>query len=40
MIVLKLLRLIYPSLHPVKYKWINYWYGKQDGKVWDKYTDI
>ena len=39
MIVLKILRLILPPFHPLKYKWIDYYFGKQTGH-WNKYTDI
>lgn len=41
MLVLKLLRLILPPFHPLKYRWINYWWGKQGGGYWnseDKYA--
>lgn len=36
MLVLKLLRLILPPFHPLKYRWINYWYGKQQGGYWNE----
>ena len=38
MLVLKLLRLILPPFHPLKYKYINWWYGQQakDGGWKDK----
>lgn len=36
---LRILRLIYPPFHPVKYKYIDWWFGKQTGH-WNKYTDI
>lgn len=31
MLVLRLLRLVLPPFHPWKYKWIDYWYGTQQG---------
>lgn len=31
MLILKILRFILPPFHPLKYKWINYYYGKQVG---------
>lgn len=34
MIFLKILRFLLPEYHPLKYKWINYWYGKQKSKAW------
>lgn len=32
MIVLKILRFVLPEFHPLKYKWIEYYYGKQSKK--------
>lgn len=32
MLVLKIMRFFLPPFHPLKYKWINYWYGKQENK--------
>ena len=32
MIVLKVLRIFLPPFHPIKYKWIEYWYGRQTNK--------
>jgi hypothetical protein len=29
MIILKILRFLLPPFHPLKYKWIAYWYGEQ-----------
>jgi hypothetical protein len=29
MIVLKLMRFFLPPFHPLKYRWIEYWYGEQ-----------
>lgn len=31
MLVLKLLRFFLPPFHPLKYKYINWYYGKQNG---------
>jgi hypothetical protein len=31
MIILKLIRLILPPFHPLKYKYINWYYGNQNG---------
>jgi len=39
MIVLRILRIILPPFHPIKYKWIEYWYGKQSNKSWKYYTN-
>ena len=34
MLVLKLLRLLPQRFEPLKYKYINWWYGKQKNKAW------
>ncbi|MEA5426814.1 hypothetical protein [Arcicella lustrica] len=37
MFVLKILRIVLPPFHLLKYRWINFWFGKQDGNdLWDK----
>ena len=33
MLGLKILRIILPPFHPLKYKYINWWFGKQK-KLW------
>lgn len=38
MIILKLLRFILPPFHPLKYRWIEYWYGPQHGGYFDEET--
>lgn len=38
MIILKLLRLLLPPLHPLKYRWINYWFGEQSGGYFNEET--
>lgn len=38
MLVLKLLRFFLPPFHPLKYKWINYWFGKQEGGYFNEET--
>ena len=41
MLILKLLRFILPPFHPLKYKWIDFYFVKQDGDgAWGKYTDL
>jgi hypothetical protein len=39
MIVLKILRFILPPFHPWKYKWIDFWFGKQGIGGWKDYDD-
>jgi hypothetical protein len=35
MIILRLLRLVLPPFHPIKYWWITYWFGEQSKNgVW------
>jgi hypothetical protein len=33
--VIKIFRIILPPFHPLKYKWIEYWYGEQSENVWN-----
>jgi hypothetical protein len=41
MIALKILRYILPPMHPLKYRWINYWFGKQANTGgWKDYQPI
>lgn len=38
MLVLRILRLFLPPFHPLKYKYINWYYGKQNGGYWNQET--
>jgi len=34
MITLRILRFFLPLFHPLKYRWIRYWWGEQSSKAW------
>ena len=38
MFILKLIRIFLPPFHPLKYKWIEYYYGKQQGGYFQEET--